>query len=327
MKLILVVDGGTTNLRVTAVDAGSHEPLSKAGAEGGVKHTAIDGDNHRLKEMLRDCIARVLSELSCTNADVVRCIAFGMITSGMGLYEIPHLIAPAGIRELHEGMKAANFPEIAPFDIEFIPGVRNFSGNVDIGNCAGMDIMRGEEVESIGLYTRMKPAGNALLVLPGSHNKFVKLDAGGHILGCKTSISGELLDVITHGTILADAVGHSFCSGETYDREYALGGAAECAASGLGRAAFAGRILRTLGTLPQEKVQSWLLGAVLMEDVRALRDFADAGTAVYVAGKPPLQQAFYDVLEAEGSMKPVCVDPALSAGMGLCGALSIAEIQ
>ncbi len=52
-----------------------------------------------------------------------------------------------------------------------------------------------------------------MFILPGSHNKFVAMSAEGKILGCMTSISGELLDAMTHHTILADAVGGAFVSG------------------------------------------------------------------------------------------------------------------
>ena len=327
MKLILIVDGGTTNLRVTAVSADDHRALAKSTAAGGVKHTAVDGNNHQLKRLLKQCVHDVLEQTGCTEADVERCIAFGMITSNMGLYEIPHLIAPVGIKELRAGMKRKVFPEIAPFEIEFIPGVRNFSGTVDEDTCAAMDMMRGEEVEAIGLYDAVKPNQAALFVLPGSHNKFVKMDEKGRIGGCMTSISGEMLDAITHDTILADALNHSFCSAETYDRHMAVCGAQACMNSGLGRAAFSGRILNTLGSMSADKVQSWLLGAVMAEDVRAMTAFESAASQVYIAGKAPIQQAMRDVLEAVSGVKAVCVPAETSALMGLRGALIIAGME
>ena len=325
MKALLIVDGGTTNLRVHLLDADSLEERSCARAEGGVRHTAIDGHNGRLKTLLRACIEEALEKAGLTAGDVVRCVAYGMITSGMGLLEIPHLVAPVSPEDLRAGMRAETFPEIAPFAIEFIPGVRNFSGTVTAESCPGMDMMRGEETEAVGLYRLLSPDGGAMFVLPGSHNKFVRMDAQGRIQGCMTSISGELLDAMTHHTILAGAVESSFCSAETYDAEMARAGAAECARSGLGRAAFAGRILNTLGGTPAAAVQSWLLGAALREDVRAMRAFMDGGqTPVFVSGKPPLQRAFMDVMEASGLTGAISVDPAVTARMGVRGALAIA---
>ena len=254
-KCYLVVDCGTTNLRVTLLDE-NKSPLDVVKAEGGVRHTSIDGHNGRLRTMLRESMKTVLARNGYAMKDVIRCVASGMITSALGLLEIPHVPAPAGAAELRAAMQEKAFEDIAPFPIAFIPGVRNFAGPVDMENFSDMDMMRGEEVEAIGLYKILAPKGAAMFVLPGTHNKFVSMDAQGRILGCMTSISGELLDAVTHHTIIAEAVGHSFVNADEYDAEYAKAGARECAVSGLGRSAFAGRILNTLGGKDKTKIQS-----------------------------------------------------------------------
>ncbi|MBR6767449.1 MAG: 2-dehydro-3-deoxygalactonokinase [Clostridia bacterium] len=320
----LIVDCGTTNLRVMLLD-GENNVVCTVRGEGGVKHTAIDGHNGKLRGMLRDCIQKALDQAGCRMEQIAECIAYGMITSNMGLLEIPHLAAPASKEDLRRGMREAVFEDIAPFPIRFIPGVRNFTGSVSLGNFSGMDMMRGEETEAIGLFELLKPKEDCVFVLPGSHNKFVMMDKNGSIQGCMTSISGELLDVITHGTILADSVGRSFVSAEAYDREMAAAGALECAKSGIGRAAFGGRILQTLGAMEKEKIQSYLLGAVIATDVQALRAFSGGQEKkrIFVAGKAPLQTAVCDVMEVMGEKDVVPVNPSVSAAMGVTGALVI----
>ena len=321
----LVIDCGTTNLRVTLLDE-NRRRIDMEKAEGGVRHTAIDGHNGRLRAMLRDSMAAVLSRNGYAAAQVERCVAYGMITSNMGLLEIPHVPAPAGARELRAAMQERTFEDIAPFPIAFIPGVRNFAGPVDLTNFPQMDMMRGEEVEAIGLHALLAPEGPAVFILPGSHNKFVSMDAQGRILGCMTSISGELLDAMTHHTILADAAGGGFASADTYDAEMARAGARECAASGLGRAAFAGRILHTLGGREHAQIQSYLLGAALALDVQAMQSFVGDTDSVqaYVAGKAPVQQCMCDVMEALCAGEAQQVPAELSARMGLEGVLRIA---
>ena len=319
----LVIDCGTTNLRVTLLDA-QRRAADVIKADGGVRHTAIDGHNGHLRAMLRESIAALLTRNGLTHADVTRCVAYGMITSNMGLLEIPHVPAPADAAQLRAHMQERVFEDIAPFPIAFIPGVRNFAEAVDQDNYAAMDMMRGEETESVGLHALLAPQGSALLVLPGSHNKFVSMDARGRILGCMTSISGELLDALTHHTILADAVGRGFASAQDYDPALAMAGARECARSGLGRAAFAGRILNTLGGRPHEDIRSYLLGATLALDVQAMRSFACAGATVYVAGKAPVQQCMLDVIRALDAGEAQAVPAELSARMGVAGALAIA---
>lgn len=359
--IALVIDCGTTNMRVTLLDE-KLRAVDAVKADGGVRHTAIDGHNGRLKAMLKDAMDTLLARNGYTHADVRRCVAYGMITSNMGLLEIPHVPAPASASDLRAAMREETFPEIAPFPVAFIPGVRNFAGPVDMETFGMMDMMRGEETEAVGLYSMLGLSGPAMFVLPGSHNKFVAMD-GGKILGCMTSISGELLDAVTHHTILADAVNRSFVDPGAYDAAMACEGAWECAGSGLGRAAFAGRILATLGGKDAAKIQSYLLGATLALDVQAMRAFigggrdggeeaaayapnviplhANLGSAlgiapelrdmntltepdIFVAGKAPVQQAMIDVLGALGQEGAEAVPREVSAQMGLRGAIEIA---
>lgn len=328
MSATMLIDCGTTNLRVTLVgeDGGV---LAQSKRPGGVRHTAIDGHNGRLKQMLAECIAETLGQAGqpADGSTVSRCVAYGMITSNVGLLEIPHLAAPASARALHEGMKTAQFPEVAPFPISFIPGVRNFGGAVTAENFSGMDMMRGEETEAVGLFELLRPARECVFILPGSHNKFVRMDAQGRILGCMTSISGELLDAVTHHTILADAVDRAFATAEDYEAELACRGALECAANGMGRAAFAGRILSQLGGVESVRLRSYLLGVTLAQDIAALRAFVPDVDAVqiYVAGKMPLQRAFADVAKALGIASIEEIPPEVSGQMGIRGALKIAQ--
>ena len=324
-KCYLIVDCGTTNLRVTLLDENKNK-VDTVKAEGGVRHTSIDGHNGRLRTLLRQSMETVLSRNGYAMEDVERCVASGMITCALGLLEVPHVAAPAGAAELRAGMQQKVFEDIAPFAIEFIPGMRNFAGPVDLENFSEMDMMRGEEVEAIGLYKLLRPKGAAMFVLPGTHNKFVAMDSQGRMTACMTSISGELLDAVTHHTIIAEAVGHSFVDADLYDSEYAKAGARECAVSGLGRAAFAGRILATLGGKDKAKLQSYLLGAVLALDVQALQSFVgdNENVEAYIAGKAPLQQCFCDVMEALAAGEAHQVPAELSAKMGLEGVLEIA---
>lgn len=326
MSMTLLVDCGTTNLRVTALDDARHV-LAQVKRDGGVRHTAIDGHNGRLKAMLADGIREVLYQTGQEEKDVSSCIAYGMITSNVGLLEIPHLPAPVNAMDLHQGMRTASFPEIASFPIAFIPGVRNFAGRVTTNNFSGMDMMRGEETEAVGLFELLHPDRESVMILPGSHNKFVRMDADGRILGCMTSISGELLDAMTHHTILANAVGGEFADAETYDMQLARQGAHECVENGIGRAAFAGRILNQLGEVDSIRLRSYLLGVVLAQDVIALQKFVpDVRNAqILIAGKPPLQRAIADVMEMMGLPDAVQIDAQRSSQMGICGALKIAE--
>ena len=79
-------------------------------------------------------------------SDVIRILASGMITSEFGLYELPHLTAPAGIKELHDSMAEVSFPEISPIPFVFIRGIK-----VNSDKLCDFDMMRGEETELVGI--------------------------------------------------------------------------------------------------------------------------------------------------------------------------------
>ena len=321
----LVIDGGTTNLRVMLLNS-KGTVLAAVKKDAGVSHTAIDGHNGRLKTALREAIQSVLSDHSLAAGDIAHCVAYGMITSKEGLLEIPHLTAPADLPALRRGMQSQTFPEIAAFPIAFIPGVKNSADTDTINSFAAMDMMRGEETEAMGLWPLVRPNGPCVFVLPGSHNKLIQMEAKGEIAGCMTVMSGELLSALTNHTILASAVNHSFADPNTYDRDMALLGYHEAEKSGLGRAAFAGRILSTLYKRPPDKVASYLLGAVLQTDVTALKAFAGAETEVYIAGKEPVKTALRDLLLAAGFAHVHPVDAETGSRMGASGALRIAGI-
>ena len=68
-KCYLVVDCGTPNLRVTLLDE-NKKKLDTVKAEGGVRHTSIDGHNGRLRTMLHESMVTVLSRNGYAPADV-----------------------------------------------------------------------------------------------------------------------------------------------------------------------------------------------------------------------------------------------------------------
>ena len=190
--------------------------------------------------------------------------------------------------------------------------------------------MRGEEVESIAVMEQFKSGRPLLLVLPGSHNKFVSVDAEGKMTGCLTSISGELLASITNDTIIAKSVGNQFVEEETYDREWLLKGYDNAKRTGLGRTCFTARILQLFYEDAPPKIANFVLGAALQGDVTAVLH-SDAlkvspDTTVVVGGKNPLRQAIVDSLEHEGYFTRIeTYVPEEGISLSALGAYLVAE--
>lgn len=308
MKYIITIDGGTTNTRALLWDDKGNV-LREEKREIGVRNTAIDGNNLKLKNAVKECLEELLKYQNISFDDIKTIIASGMISSNVGLIEIPHLVAPVGIEDFISNIKGILIDEICPIPIYFIPGVKNYKNEeVNLENFEKMDIMRGEEIEAFAVLEDFEEE-ELILVLPGSHTKFISVNKEKKITGCLTSITGELLSVITNHTILADAVKHSFVEKETYDKEFLLLGYNTAKKTGLGRSCFSGRILNQFITKDTSKIANFLLGVTLQTDMLAIENSvaikSSKNSTIVVAGKEPLKTALVDILEKEGKFKKV----------------------
>ena len=79
----ITIDTGTTNTRVYLFNE-KYEAVASAKSEIGVRITAIDGNNNRLKAAIKGCLEDVLKQADITYDDVKQVAASGMITSNVG---------------------------------------------------------------------------------------------------------------------------------------------------------------------------------------------------------------------------------------------------
>lgn len=305
----VTIDSGTTNTRVMLWDRNNHMAAIRR-IETGARLSAIDGNNKRLKQGVREGILGVLQDAGVGWKEVEQVIASGMITSNAGLVEIPHIRTPAGAEELAANGVEALMGDVCPLSILFIPGICNRENGVSRKNSLiqnhfeEMDMMRGEEVESIALIRHFPKNREYLLVLPGSHTKFVAVNQRGQLTGCLTTISGELVSAVTYHTIISGSVGRELVKPDCYDREMCLMGYGIAAKTGLGRACFSTRILDTFLVHDSQKLASYLLGAVLQSDLAAVKSSqvlqGDRGRTVIVSGRNPIRRALVDLFRQDG---------------------------
>lgn len=295
----LTIDTGTTNTRVTAWRDG--QPIGQAATQVGVRDTAITGSTRKLEEALRETIAAALADANLERDDIGRVLASGMITSNVGLCEIPHIPVTAGIDDLAKAMRESLVENVWHQPIWFVPGVRNKVDHIGLHNCEAMDMMRGEETESFALIERLNLSEPTVIVLPGSHSKFVSIDAQQRIDGCVTTLAGELLHVISHDTILAGSLKDGFA--KRIDPEMLLAGAASANKIGLGRACFSVRILDQFAVYDANARANFLLGAVLGSDLLTLKNSSairmSPGTRFVISGKPILREAIGRLVEGD----------------------------
>ena len=295
--MYLLIDGGTTNTRVIRSD-GKHFSLCASAHVGA-------GNNAHLAAFVRETLAANGSE-----GDIV--LASGMIGSKLGLCEIPHLPTPAGISELHDGIRKVFLPEVSPYAIHFIPGVKNASERLQ-----NTDVMRGEETELYGLCEHAE--ADALYVLPGTHTKGIRTDETGRISNFCTYLSGELISALHKSTIL----GNSFEFYEETDPDFLCQGYELCENAGINRALFKGRVLDTAFGCSSKQVYSYRLGAVLHDEIKNL---AAAGAKTYIlGGKKELREPEKYLLEKYFRIQAVCPPEEACTYAAARGAVKIFE--
>jgi 2-dehydro-3-deoxygalactonokinase len=326
---IATIDTGTSNTRVKLWNNG--KVISRSFVGAGVRDTAVTGSKTRLCQGVKDAIKAALEQKNIKASEVDLFLASGMITSNVGLYEVPHVCAPAGVEELAKGMVSAQINEVIDKPIWFVPGVKNQLKDININNCEEMDIMRGEEAETFGIIESLKIKGPAVLILPGSHSKFVSLNKSCKIAGCVTTLAGELLSVITKNTILANALNSSFA--ERINKELIMAGAGYSRKVGLGRTCFLVRILDQFTEYTIDDKANFLLGAVLENDLYAVKNSsalkADPGQPIIIGGSDILKRAFEILIKNDDHFrgKVYVVDDDSMQDMAGLGSIAAAKAR
>lgn len=183
----------------------------------------------------------------------------GMIGSRNGWVETPYVECPAGLAEI-----AA---ELAPVegrtDLAIVPGL---SLTLDHG-----DVMRGEETQVVGLADR--GAGRALVILPGTHSKWVRV-ADGRIDSFRTFPTGELFAAILDHTVVGTLAGAREISPAGFER-----GLARSAEGRFLAELFAARADILLGLADGRDCAGYLSGLLIGTEVRE---------GLELFGRPPL---------------------------------------
>lgn len=310
---IVALDSGTTSSRAWSLDDG--EVVGRATVRAGARDVATGEDRSWLEGQVRDVIERAISEARGSGHDDPpdAVVAFGMITSELGLEEVPHLVAPVTMEDLGHGLRRRE-RSWAPAPLYLVPGVRCESESL-----ARNDFMRGEETQVAGLLATGR-TGPLLVISSGSHTKFVVVDAEDRISWSLTTLSGELLWALHRETILGPLIDPRRT---IEDIEAVQLGAEMARGAGLSRALFAARLYRRLMDAPPESCSDLLLGAIASADLASLESvLTEKGPppVVLVLGEKPLSEAYRYLLEDIDWAEEVEV---LTDQLGPAGALSL----
>lgn len=275
--MYIVMDMGTSNTRLSLCDNGKIL-VSKKGAFGA--GSSKSHGKRFLFDSLKSLIGDLLDEGGADESRVERIFASGMAGSEIGLCDVARISLPCDVYKLADNLSEVGLEEITNIPFVFVPGLKKERN----GELA--DVMRGEETEVAGILASGAVKGEAVIVLPGTHNKVIKVNAEGEITDFYTTFSGELLAGIVSGSILAGQVSHSF---ELSELDL-IGGAEFAKENGLNAAVFHVRVM-ALGGKDINRLSSFLYGAVLGQDISLIRRVA-AGQNIYVGGKESLKRAY-----------------------------------
>ncbi len=312
MRYRIIIDTGTTNTRVYVID-GNNNMVFFGKKDAGVRDTAITGSNKKIKDAVKACLDSAFAEKRIKKEDIEWITASGMITSELGLYEVKHITAPAGVRELAEGIEAKVINDIIELPIYFIPGVKNNTDDAPKDLISDYsDVMRGEEVECIASIGNLEKGRERLVILPGSHMKIIFVDKDKRIKHCITTISGELLDSITNHTILSQATDKKFVSEESFDI-LAIEKGFDCAKEwGLTKACFSARVMTNFLGYSKTFISNFLLGAVIESDIKAVKNYIRKESigkiSVVAPGEGVMLKAISAMIEREGLCSEIIYD-------------------
>jgi len=247
----------------------------------------------------RGAFDRITAGWSSASAPLAA-IASGMIGSAQGWVEASYVDVPAGAEQL-----ARELTPVPGTPIRIVPGLAQRG--------AAPDVMRGEETQIVGALAAEPGFADGVLVLPGTHSKWVRL-AGGRIREFTTYMTGELFSVLRTHSILGRLAPPGGGDPGIDDGAFARGvKAAQHAAGGLGSLLFSARASVLVGDLPAGSSLGYLAGLLIGDELRA--GLARGGRPAALIGDPALCARYAAALETVGAGGVPILSDAAPAGL------------
>ena len=206
----------------------------------------------------------------------------GMIGSNRGWIEAPYVPCPAGIEELAQRRIWAEEGRTA-----IVPGLSFLDDR-------RADVMRGEEVQMLGALAAGMIGGDGLVCHPGTHNKWVTIEAG-RVTRFRTVMTGELFSLLKEHSILSDMLQSEVGQGPAFAAGVRHGLSDEDLTAEL----FAVRARVLLGQSERDDAASYTSGLLIGADVRTGLRRADEGE-IAVMGRPELTGLYAAALREAG---------------------------
>ncbi len=294
---LIALDWGTSSLRAYLLgDAGV--TLDRRAAPHGIMQLA-DGGFPAAFSALTDAWRSVSADLPV--------LASGMVGSAQGWSEAPYVGCPAGDAELAAGLHPVALGERGVLHI--VPGVASLG--------AMPNVMRGEETQIVGTLGLLPQlAADSLLVMPGTHSKWVSVQDG-RIASFSTMMTGELFALLSAHSILGRPARDAGPAGEA-EAEVAFGrgvDTARDAAAGVGPLLFSARTLVLTNRLAASASLDYLSGLLIGDELRCGLSHAGSAPPLALVGDPALCERYGRALARFGRAATQTIADAAPAGL------------
>ncbi|MEQ8179392.1 MAG: 2-dehydro-3-deoxygalactonokinase [Amphiplicatus sp.] len=233
----------------------------------------------------------------------------GMIGSNVGWLNAPYIECPAKLETLGGELIDTS---IGGVSCRIVPGLA----------CRGADgepdVMRGEEVEIAGLsslYPHLR-RGEAVIGLPGTHTKWVKL-VDGVVQSFFTSMSGEVFDRLSESGLLSSMITGEAAAGDVFDRAADQGAAT---GRGLGRLLFGVRAKVVREWMPASDAASYARGVLIgaeIADAVSIYPTIKTQSRTIIVGNSALCALYARAMERQG-VRTEIANKSHAAAAGYC---------
>lgn len=203
-------------------------------------------------------------------------IMAGMVGSQQGWCEVPYLPAPATISDIAKGSKA----------VTLLPGIQaKIVAGVLCQNAFGHpDVMRGEEVQLVGLSDHLQQDFTAILC--GTHSKHA-VWKNDQLMHFSTVMTGELYSVLTSHSLLGKALPEQEPDEAVFNKGLDIG-----ISHPLNHVLFSARSFRLTKDIKETHVHSYISGLLIGHELSKI----DEQEEVHLVGSKGLSNRYSNAL-------------------------------
>ncbi|WP_271784121.1 2-dehydro-3-deoxygalactonokinase [Aquimarina algiphila] len=194
-KQFISCDWGTSNFRIRLVDFHSLQILAEHQTNVGVSNLYKEfkeQTKHTQRRFFANYLLDQIEQILPIIEEEVLIVASGMITSSLGMSELEYAQMPISFTG----------KEIVRLSLSINDKVNTL---LISGMKTDNDVMRGEEIQAIGLVKYLSKEAQGILLLPGTHSKHI-IFRNNKFEDFTTYMTGELFEIMAKHSIISESL-------------------------------------------------------------------------------------------------------------------------